>query len=89
MSEQLTLVGELGALFWQQDVDFRDNIGSFDADEEDASFLFGVGANYQVMPDFPLAITLRYNRYFEVGDQRRTGHDNDIDRFAVGAAFAF
>jgi hypothetical protein len=41
------------------------------------------------MPDFPLAITLRYNRYFEVGDQRRTGHDNDIDRFAVGAAFAF
>jgi hypothetical protein len=28
MSEQLTLVGELGALFWQQDVDFRDNIGS-------------------------------------------------------------
>jgi opacity protein-like surface antigen len=89
MDERVTLFGEMGALFWEQDVDVSDDLGDFDAEKDDASFLLGAGASYQVVPDFPLAVTLRYNRYFEVGDERRTGHDNDIDRVAAGVAFGF
>jgi len=83
------LDAEAGVLFWQQDVDFADGIGDFNAEADDASFLAGLGSAYQISPDFPLALTLRYNRYFKVGDEDRTGRDNDIDRVAVGLRFAF
>jgi len=89
LNEQLMLDAEAGVLFWQQDVDFTDAIGTFDAEADDASFLAGLGAAYQISPDFPLAVTMRYNRYFKVGDDDRTGHDNDIDRVGVGLRFAF
>lgn len=89
LSDQLTLSSEVGVLFWQQNVDFRDSAGSFDASAKDASLLLGLGAGYQFTPDSPFTLTLRYNRFLEVGDQRRTGHDNDIDRIAAGMLFAF
>jgi opacity protein-like surface antigen len=89
ISEQLTLSGELGVLVWQQAIDFQDSIGAFNADEDGASLLLGLGGGYRITPTSPLSVTLRYNRFFDVGDQRRVGNDNDIDRVGVGLVFAF
>jgi hypothetical protein len=88
VNEALSVHGEVGGLFWQQDVDFDDSVSAFDAEEDDASWLVGAGVSYRIL-DTPVSLTARYNRYFEVGDQGRTGHDNDIDRVGVGVAVGF
>jgi hypothetical protein len=88
VNEDFHVYGEVGGLFWEQDVDFDDSVTAFEADEDDSSWLVGVGASYRI-PDTPVSLTARYNRYFEVGDAGRTGHDNDIDRVGVGVALVF
>lgn len=89
VGDLLTVSGEVGVLFWEQSVDFQDSVGSFNANENDASLLLGLGAGYQFSPTSPFSATVRYNRFFEVGDERRTGHDNDIDRIGVGLVVDF
>jgi hypothetical protein len=88
VNEDLRIYGEVGALFWQQKMNFEDMLGSFDAKKDEVSLLLGVGASYRIRHT-PLSLTARYDHYFEVGALRRTGHDNDIDRIALGVAWVF
>jgi OmpA-like transmembrane domain len=89
LSHRLILSGEVGVMFWERDFDFRDAVGSFKANDSDASLLLGAGAGYKFTPASPLSATLRYNRFFAVGDPRATGQFNDVDRIAAKIVFAF
>jgi hypothetical protein len=89
LTHRLILSSELGALFWKQRGDYRDQYREFDADRNDASLLLGLGAGYRFTPDSSITATLRYNHFFDVGDARRAGHESDIDRIAVGFLFVF
>lgn len=88
---RVSLFGTVGIFAWDQNVSYTDSFGLFQANDEGASFSFGLGTEIDLGADGagPWRLHLDYQIFKDVGDEDNSGHELDREFISLGVAYRF
>lgn len=89
VGKRCIVTGRIGLYHWKQKVRYEEPSFTDNASATGTSPLVAVGFGVGLDTDKRWTVHVSYGRHFNVGDLGKTGHENDIDLFSVGAAYGF
>lgn len=78
-----------GAFAWTQDIDYHDPGEDYVQSESGVGVSAGAGLRYRIPGASGFGVMADWTRYFNVGDNDKSGHRYDRDFFSFGVGYTF